>query len=131
MASNLLSMERQVPWKIGKHLMPILIIGMLIAYMDRINVGLASLQMNKALNISPAAYGLGAGLFFLAYFVFEIPSNLISEKVGPRKSLARIMITWGIVAVGMGFIQGLRSFYTMRILLGIAEAGFFQGLCYI
>ena len=96
--------------------------------MDRVNVGFAALKMNPDLGLSAAAYGLGAGLFFIGYFFFEVPSNVILHRVGARIWIARIMITWGVVASATAFVQGEISFYIVRFLLGIAEAGFFPGI---
>ncbi len=109
-------------------LVPFLILLYLINYLDRANVGYAALTMNADLGLSTAAYGLGAGLFFIGYFFFEVPSNIILHRVGARIWIARIMITWGIVASSTAFIQGEISFYIVRVLLGIAEAGFFPGI---
>jgi len=100
----------------------------IINYLDRVNVGFAAIHMNKDLGLSATAYGLGAGIFFLGYIAFEIPSNMIMHKVGPRRWIARIMVTWGIVSCGMAFVQGEISFYIVRFLLGIAEAGFVPGI---
>src|SRR5205814_544603 len=99
-----------------------------LAYLDRINVGFAALQMTADLKLSDAVYGLGAGIFFVGYFLFEIPSNLILERTGASRWIARIMVTWGLVAAAMMFVTGPRSFYALRFLLGIAEAGFFPGM---
>ncbi len=109
-------------------LVPFLILLYLINYLDRANVGYAALTMNADLGLSTAAYGLGAGLFFIGYFFFEVPSNIILHRVGARIWIARIMVTWGIVASSTAFIQGEVSFYIVRVLLGIAEAGFFPGI---
>lgn len=109
-------------------LVPLLGLLYLLNYLDRVNVGFAALTMNADLGISAAAYGLGAGLFFVGYFFFEVPSNVILHKVGARIWIARIMVTWGIVASATAFIQGEVSFYIVRVLLGIAEAGFFPGI---
>jgi D-galactonate transporter len=100
----------------------------IINYLDRVNVGFAAIHMNKDLGLSATAYGLGAGIFFLGYIAFEIPSNMIMHKVGPRRWIARIMVTWGIVSCCMAFVQGEISFYIVRFLLGIAEAGFVPGV---
>ena len=100
----------------------------IVAYLDRVNVGFAALQMNSDLGLSAAVYGLGSGIFFIGYFLFEVPSNLIMERVGARLWIARIMISWGLLSAGMMFISGAASFYTLRFLLGIAEAGFFPGM---
>ena len=99
-----------------------------MAYLDRINVGFAALQMNRDLGLGDAEFGLGAGVFFIGYFLFEIPSNLILERVGARAWIARIMISWGAVAMAMATVRGAPSFYLLRFLLGVAEAGFFPGI---
>jgi ACS family tartrate transporter-like MFS transporter len=114
--------------RVRRHLLPFLFTLYIIAYMDRINVGFASLQMNRDLGLSDAVFGLGAGLFFVGYFIFEIPSNLILARVGARTWIARIMVTWGMAAIAMMFVRGAASFYTVRFLLGAAEAGFFPGV---
>ncbi|GAA1086866.1 MFS transporter [Pseudonocardia alni] len=111
-----------------KRLIPLLALAYLLNYIDRVNVGFASLTMNADLGLSAAAYGLGAGLFFIGYFFFEVPSNVILHRVGARIWIARIMVTWGIVASSTAFIQGEIGFYVVRVLLGIAEAGFFPGI---
>lgn len=99
-----------------------------IAFLDRVNVGFAALQMNQDLGFNAKVYGFGAGIFFVGYFLFEVPSNLILHRVGARVWIARIMITWGLIVVGMAFVRGTTSFYVMRFLLGVAEAGFFPGM---
>jgi MFS transporter, ACS family, tartrate transporter len=99
-------------------------------YLDRANVGYAALQMNEDLGFSPTVYGLGAGIFFLGFFPFEIPSNLVLARVGARRWIARIMIVWGIVAAAMALVAGETSFYVMRFLLGAAEAGFLPGIIF-
>ncbi|MBE7204675.1 MAG: MFS transporter, partial [Parafilimonas terrae] len=109
-------------------LMPLLFIGYVMAYVDRINVGFAALRMNADLGIGPAVFGLGAGIFFIGYFLFEVPSNLILEKVGARRWIARIMIAWGLLSAVMMFVQGATSFLVLRFLLGAAEAGFYPGV---
>ena len=114
--------------KVFLRLMPVLFISYILAYIDRINIGFAAIRMNVDLGISPYIYGLGAGVFFLGYFVFEIPSNLMLEKTGARRWIARIMISWGAISACMAFIQGPTSFIIVRCLLGIAEAGFFPGV---
>lgn len=111
-----------------KRLIPLLALAYLLNYIDRVNVGFASLTMNADLGLSAAAYGLGAGLFFVGYFFFEVPSNVILHRVGARIWIARIMVTWGVVASSTAFIQGEIGFYVVRVLLGIAEAGFFPGI---
>ena len=114
--------------KVRRRLLPFLFALYIVAYMDRINVGFASLRMNQDLGLSDTVFGLGSGLFFIGYFIFEIPSNVILTRVGARAWIARIMITWGIAAIAMMFVRGEKSFYTIRFLLGAAEAGFFPGV---
>lgn len=121
-------LERQTMRKVAWRLLPILMFGYFIAFIDRVNVGFAALQMNEAIGLNAAAFGLGGGLFYLTYVLFEIPSNLAMQKVGARLWLARIMISWGLVSGATAFISGPDSFYGMRILLGAAEAGFFPGV---
>jgi ACS family tartrate transporter-like MFS transporter len=99
-----------------------------IAFIDRVNIGFAALTMNKDLGFSPTVFGFGAGIFFLGYFLFEVPSNLVLDKVGARIWIARVMITWGLISGAMAFVQGATSFYVLRFLLGAAEAGFFPGI---
>ncbi|HZC45856.1 MAG TPA: MFS transporter [Candidatus Acidoferrum sp.] len=113
--------------KARRKLIPFLFVLYLVAYLDRINVGFASLQMNRELGLSESVFGLGAGLFFLGYSIFEVPSNLILERVGARRWIARIMISWGIAAMAMTAVRGAASFFALRFILGIAEAGFFPG----
>jgi sugar phosphate permease len=114
--------------KATARLIPFLFLLYIVAFLDRVNVGFAALQMNEDLGFSDAVYGLGAGIFFIGYFIFEIPSNLILERVGARVWIARIMITWGIISAAMFFVTGPVSFYALRFLLGVAEAGFFPGM---
>lgn len=113
----------RVSWRI----VPFLCLSVLVAYIDRVNVSFAKLQMNGELHLSEAAYGLGAGLFFLGYILFEIPSNLALQKTGARVWLARIMITWGLATALMWFVTGEKSFCILRFVLGVAEAGFVPG----
>lgn len=100
------------------------------SWVNRSSVGIAALQMNQDLGLTATMYGIGAGLFFLGYAIFEIPSNILLHKVGARLWIARIMITWGIFSTGFGFIHGHDSYYALRFLLGAAEAGFFPGILY-
>lgn len=109
-------------------LIPFLMVCYLVSFIDRINVGFAAFQMNKELGLSASIFGLGGGLFFLTYFIFEVPSNLAMQRFGARKWLARIMITWGIIATSTAFVVGPWSFCGARLLLGAAEAGFFPGV---
>ena len=111
-------------------LMPLLGLMYLVAYVDRQNISYAKLEMVGALGLSETAYGLGASLFFLGYFLFEVPANVFLEKVGARIWFARIMFTWGLVTIGLGFTQGTTMFYVLRFLLGVAEAGFFPGVLF-
>ncbi|HEY4166128.1 MAG TPA: MFS transporter [Reyranella sp.] len=115
---------RRVSWR----LMPFLLLAYLICYIDRVNVGFAALQMNKAVGIDPKIYGLGAGIFFVGYFILEVPSNLALERFGARIWIARIMISWGLVSAAFALIGGPISFLVLRFLLGAAEAGFFPGV---
>ena len=114
--------------KVTWRLIPLLLVCYIVAYLDRVNVGFAKLQMAGELGFSDAVYGLGAGMFFIGYFFFEVPSNIILHRVGARAWIARIMVSWGIVSGGMMFIQTETQFYVMRFLLGLAEAGFFPGI---
>jgi len=114
--------------KVTWRLLPFLFICYFFAYLDRVNVGFAKLQMLSDLKMSDAVYGLGAGVFFLGYFLFEVPSNLILHKVGARKWIARIMISWGLISASFFFVNSPTTFYVLRFLLGIAEAGFFPGI---
>jgi MFS transporter, ACS family, tartrate transporter len=116
--------------KITLRLIPFLFILYIVAWLDRVNVGFAALQMNADLGFSSAAFGFGSGVFFLGYCLFEVPSNLILHRVGARRWIARIMITWGAISVGMMFVRGTPAFYVLRFLLGAAEAGFFPGMVY-
>ena len=115
---------RRVSWR----LMPFMLLAYLICYIDRVNVGFAALQMNKAVGIDPKIYGLGAGIFFVGYFILEVPSNLALQRFGARIWIARIMISWGIVSMACALIGGATSFLILRFLLGAAEAGFFPGV---
>ena len=114
--------------KVTRRLVPFLILLYLVAFLDRVNVGFAALSMNQDLGITPYLYGWGAGIFFLGYFLFEVPSNLALEKFGARVWIARIMITWGVISAAMAFARGPASFLVLRFLLGLSEAGFFPGI---
>src|SRR5213083_2995159 len=124
-ASNL---EQTTMAKVSWRLLPLIVVIYFVAYIDRTNVGFAALGMNRELGFTAYIYGWGAGIFFLGYFLFEVPSNIILAKVGARKWIARIMITWGIIAAAMAFTAGPKSFLILRFLLGAAEAGFFPGV---
>jgi len=115
---------RKVTWR----LIPFLFSCYVLAYLDRVNIGFAKLQMLNDLKLSDTVYGLGAGIFFLGYFFFEAPSNIILSKIGARTWIARIMVSWGIISSCMMFVSSASSFYILRLLLGIAEAGFFPGI---
>ena len=124
------SIARSAMPKVYWRVLPLICLAYLCAYMDRVNVSFASVQMNVDLQFSATIYGLGGGLFFLGYALFEVPSNLLLVRFGARPWLARIMMTWGLLAAGMLFVQTPTQFYVMRFLLGVAEAGFFPGVIY-
>ena len=115
---------RAISWR----LIPFLVLAYFLSYLDRVNLGFAALTMNKELNFSPTVFSWGAGIFFIGYFLFEVPSNLALEKFGASRWIARIMITWGIISALMAVVSGVWSFYGIRFLLGVAEAGFFPGI---
>jgi ACS family tartrate transporter-like MFS transporter len=115
---------------VRRRLIPFLFLLYIVSYLDRINLGFASLQMNPALGLSDAVYGFGSGLFFPGYVLFEIPSNVILARVGARRWIARIMISWGFVSAAMIFVRSAPGFYALRFALGVAEAGFFPGIIY-
>jgi len=125
--------------KVTRRIVPFLIVCYFVAYLDRVNVSFAALAMNQDLGLSQTAFGLGAGIFFIAYFIFEVPSNLLLERFGARKWIARIMLSWGILSGAMAFIPAIahttglgneNTFYLLRVLLGAAEAGFFPGIIF-
>ena len=117
---------RKVTWR----LIPFLFLLYVVAWLDRVNVGFAALQMNSDLGFSSSVYGFGAGVFFAGYALFEVPSNLVLSRVGARLWIARIMFTWGLISIATMFIRDAWSFYLLRFLLGVAEAGFFPGIIY-
>jgi MFS transporter, ACS family, tartrate transporter len=121
-------LETRVLRKITLRIVPFVMLLYFVAFIDRVNIGFAALTMNKDLGFSPTVFGFGAGIFFLGYFLFEVPSNLVLDKVGARIWIARVMITWGLISGAMAFVEGPNSFYTLRFLLGAAEAGFFPGI---
>jgi len=127
-SASISSVEKTTMRRVTLRLLPFLMICYFFALLDRVNVGFAALQMNKDLGLSAAAFGLGSSLFFVGYFLLEIPSNLALEKFGARRWIARIMITWGLISACMALVVGPYSFYAMRLLLGAAEAGFFPGV---
>lgn len=116
--------------KAFRRLIPLLMVCYFVAYLDRANVGFAALHMGEDIGLSAAAFGVGAGLFFVTYFLFEIPSNLMLSRFGARRWIARIMLTWGVMSGAMAFVTDEHGFYTLRLLLGAAEAGFFPGITY-
>ena len=122
------ALGRETITRVIRRLIPFIFICYVIAYIDRVNIGFAAKELKRDLQFGEAVFGLGSGLFFLGYALFEIPSNLILERVGARIWIARIMIVWGLVSMSMMFVTDKASFYTMRVLLGIAEAGFFPGI---
>ena len=124
------TLEQRTMRKVVRHLIPLSIVCYFVNYLDRVNLSFAALEMNKDLGFSATVYGFGAGVFFLAYFLLETPSNLILVRVGARRWIARIMFTWGLLSGAMAFIQGETSFYIIRFLLGAAEAGFFPGMLF-
>lgn len=116
--------------RVSRRLIPFLFLLYILAFLDRVNVGFAALEMNRDLGFGPAVYGFGAGIFFLGYCLFEVPSNLVMFRTGARIWIARIMVTWGIAAAAMMFVATPTSFYVLRFLLGVAEAGFFPGIIF-
>ena len=133
------NLEARTIGKVSRRLIPFLIICYFVAYLDRVNVGFAALTMNKALGLTATMFGFGSGVFFLTYFIFEVPSNLFLDRFGARKWIARIMISWGILSGLMAAIPAIAratglgdetTFYVIRPLLGVAEAGFFPGIIF-
>ena len=120
--------QNRVYAKVFWRIMPFLMLCYVIAYLDRVNVGFAKLQMSVDLGFSETVFGLGAGVFFLGYFLFEVPSNILMHKVGARVWIARIMITWGILSAAFMYVETPMQFYVLRFLLGLAEAGFYPGI---
>src|ERR1700753_1112503 len=115
---------RAISWR----LIPFLVLAYFLSYLDRVNLGFAGLTLTAELNFSPTVFSWGAGSFFIGYFLFEVPSNLALERFGASRWIARIMVTWGIISALMAVVGGVWSFYTVRFLLGVAEAGFFPGI---
>ena len=116
--------------KVKRHVLPLFVVMFIVNYIDRVNIGFVRSHMETDLGIGAAAYGLGAGLFFIGYAIFEVPSNLLLQRYGARAWLTRIMFTWGAAAMAMAFVKGETSFYILRFVLGAAEAGFFPGIIY-
>lgn len=123
-----IDLQSSVIKRINKRIIPFLMLLYLIAYIDRSNISVAALQMNADLALTAEMYGIAAGVFYIAYIIFEVPSNIILTRVGAKLWIARIMVTWGIIAAGMSLVQTPTQLYVMRFLLGVAEAGFTQGL---
>src|ERR1700743_2589817 len=115
---------RKVFWR----LMPFLMLCYVASYMDRVNIGFAKLQMSQELGFSETVFGLGSGIFFLGYFLFEVPSNLFMHRFGARGGIARIMISWGLLSGAFIFVKSAPAFYSLRFVLGLAEAGFYPGV---
>jgi ACS family tartrate transporter-like MFS transporter len=128
MTTTLNPQERAIVNRAARRLIPFMALLYFISFLDRVNVGFAALTMNKDVGLSASAYGFGAGIFFIGYFLFEIPSNLIMKKVGARVWIARIMISWGLLSAATAFVYDATSFWIVRFLLGLAEAGFFPGM---
>lgn len=124
------AMERSVVRKVTLRLLPLLFVCYVAAFLDRVNVSFAKLSMLPALGMTQSEYATGAGIFFIGYFLFEVPSNLVLVRVGARRWIARIMLVWGVVSCCMALVRGPSSFYTLRFLLGAAEAGFFPGIIF-
>ena len=124
------AIEAAVINKIAWRILPLATIAYCVAFIDRTNVAVAALTMNEDLNFTATVFGFGAGIFFFGYFIFEVPSNVILERVGARRWIARIMITWGIFSAASAFVTGPKSFVLVRFLLGAAEAGFFPGMVF-
>src|SRR4051812_6964797 len=120
--------EQALLSKVTRRLIPFMFLLYIVSYLDRINVGFAALQLNEALKFDPAVFGFGGGIFFIGYFLFEVPSNLIMERLGARIWIARILVTWGIISSATMFVNSPLTFYMLRFLLGVAEAGFFPGM---
>jgi len=123
-----LAVEEALYRKVALRLIPLLLACYVVAYLDRVNVGFAKLQMMDQLGFSDTVYGLGAGMFFIGYFLFEVPSNIILQRMGARVWIGRIMISWGLISAAMMFVTTPTMFYVMRFFLGVAEAGFFPGI---
>lgn len=129
-AQDVPDIERRAFYKVAVRVLPILIISYIFNYIDRTNIAVAALTMNRDIGLSATQFGYGAGILFLGYCLFEFPSNLILYRVGARRWIARIMVSWGIVSTAMVFVNGPVSFYILRFLLGVAEAGFYPGVAY-
>jgi MFS transporter, ACS family, tartrate transporter len=122
------TIEKLTISRVYKRLVPLLFVLLIINYLDRVNIGFAALRMNKDLGFSASVFGLGAGIFFVGYALFEVPSNILLYKFGARIWICRIMVTWGLVSAGLAFVHSQTAFYVLRFLLGVAEAGFIPGV---
>jgi MFS transporter, ACS family, tartrate transporter len=122
------SIETRTIHKVQHRILPFAFLLFFVSFLDRVNIGFAALTLNRELGITSQQYGLVAGIFFFGYFIFEIPSNLILQKIGARIWIARILITWGAVATLTGFVRNVNQLYAMRFLLGLAEAGYVPGI---
>ena len=120
--------EQKIFVKCAWRLIPFIALLYLVNYVDRVNVGFAALTMNAELGFTPAVYGFGAGVFFIGYCAFHVPSNVILHQVGARWTIFSILLAWGLLSAGCAFVQGPRGFYVLRFLLGVAEAGFVPGM---
>lgn len=129
-AANLVATESEVFRKIACRVLPLLTLGFIVNFLDRTNVAFAALTMNRDIGLSPAAFGYGAGMLFLGYCLFEVPSNIALYRFGARIWISRILISWGIISMAMIYTAGPKSFYLLRFLLGVAEAGYFPGVAY-
>src|SRR6476659_1001939 len=123
-------LSRAAVSRVSRRLIPFLLLLYILNFLDRVNVGFAALEMNRDLDFGPSVYGLGAGIFFLGYCLFEVPSNLVLYRVGARRWIARIMVRWGLAASAMILVHTAWSFYVLRFLLGVADAGFFPGIIF-
>lgn len=130
MATSDAALERSTLRRVAWRILPLILLGYLVSYMDRVNISFAAPQMNAQLGFTASVYGFGGGLFFISYAILEIPSNLVLARVGARRWVARIMVTWGLVAMSMALVRTPLQFYAVRFLLGAAEAGFFPGVIY-
>ena len=122
------NIESAVIAKLTRRVMPFLFLLYIVGYLDRINVGFAALQMQQQLGFNDATYGAGMGIFFVGYFCFQVPSNLVLERVGARRWLGILMVLWGLISSSMALVHTVRGFYALRFLLGVAECGFFPAL---
>lgn len=128
MENSQLNFEKKTIRKVTRRIIPLLFLLYIISYLDRANVGYAALEMNEALGLTSKMFGLVTGIFFIGYFLFEVPSNILMQKFGARVWITRILFTWGIISMATGFAQNATQLYVIRFLLGIAEAGLFPGI---